>query len=187
MPPKAKQGLNSLWAGVRQYFYPPEFRIGPPAWPDELAALLERLVEGERVGLSTDSSSAGVEAERQHVRLLVDVGTGLWRLRQRMVDPETGRPLEEMRRVFRHLESVWDALAGVGVEIQDHTGAPYRPGLSLRVIAFQPTEGFHAEKVIETIKPSIYYKGQSVQTGEVIVGTPGASDASHGKATGTAV
>lgn len=187
MSPRANKGLDSLWAAVRQHLYPLEFRIGPPAWPDELATLLERLAKGDLVGPPAESRSDAVEAERQHARLLADVATGLWRLRQRMVDPETGRPLEEMRRAFRHLESVWDALAGAGVEIQDHTGAPFRSGLALRVIAFQPTEGFDTEKVIETVKPSIYYKGRSVQMGEVIVGTPEASDASSGEASGAGV
>jgi hypothetical protein len=37
--------------------------------------------------------------------------------------------------------------------------------------------GFECEKVIETIKPSIHYKGQMIQMGQVIVGTPEA----HGK------
>src|SRR5205823_4748853 len=101
-----------------------------------------------------------------------DVGTGLWRLRQKMVQPGTDRPLDEMRRAYRHLESIWDALVQAGVEILDHTGALFDSGMSLRVIAFQPTPGLGHEKVIETIKPTIYYAGQPIQVGEVIVETP---------------
>jgi hypothetical protein len=113
-------------------------------------------------------------AQREHFRFLADVGTGLWRLRQKMVQPGTDRPLEEMRRAFRHLESVWDALTQAGMEIRDHTGEPVPEGgvYALKTVAFQPTPGISREKVIETIKPSIYYKDQMIQMGEVIVGTP---------------
>jgi hypothetical protein len=106
------------------------------------------------------------------MHFLADVGTGLWRIRNKMVKPGTNEPLEEMRRVYRHLESTLNILIEAGLEIQDHTDTPYDPGMSLRVLTFQPTERVDRETVIETIKPTIYYKGQSIQLGEVIVGTP---------------
>ena len=104
--------------------------------------------------------------------MLADIGTGLWRLRQKMVKPGTNLPLDEMRRPYRHLESVWDALVQAGAEIQDHTDKPFDPGMSLRVISYQPTPGVRRERVIETIKPTIYFKGKPIQMGEVIVGRP---------------
>jgi len=164
---EAGRDTGSFWAGLRQQWFPPEFRIRPPVWPADFAALLEGL-EQEKAPLAGQPSSAGGPP----VETLAEVATGLWRLRQRMVEPDTGRPLEEMRRAFRHLESVWDALAAAGVEIQDHTGAPFHTGLALDVLAFQPTAGVERERVIETIKPSVYFKGRAVQMGQVIVGTP---------------
>jgi len=44
--------------------------------------------------------------------------------------------------------------------------------MSLKVISFQPTPGLGRERVIETIKPTIYFKGKAIQMGEVIVGRP---------------
>lgn len=160
------QGRDSFWAGLRQLWFPPEFRIAPPVWPEDLRLLWQGLA-GEEARSVSATSAGGAPVE-----MLAEVATGLWRLRQRMVDPDTGHPLEEMRRAFRHLESVWDALAAAGVEIQDHTGMPFRDGLSLDVLAFQPTAGVERERVIETIKPSVYLKGRPIQMGQVIVGTP---------------
>jgi hypothetical protein len=79
-----------------------------------------------------------------------------------------------MRRAYRHLESTWDALAQAGVQIRDHTGEPVPEGgiYALKTIAFQPTPGLSRETAIETIKPTIYYKDQMIQMGEVIIGTP---------------
>jgi hypothetical protein len=52
--------------------------------------------------------------------------------------------------------------------------------MSLKVVAFQPTPGIGRERVIETIKPTIYFKGKAIQMGEVIVGRPdGAKGAPH--------
>jgi hypothetical protein len=39
-------------------------------------------------------------------------------------------------------------------------------------MSFQPTVGLTRDMIIETIKPTIYFKDNLVQTGEVIVGTP---------------
>lgn len=105
-------------------------------------------------------------------RTVTELGTGLWRLRQRMIDPQSGEPLAEHRRSFRHLASVWDALEEIGVDVIDHSGQPYDPGQALVVLAFQPTPEVAAEVVLETIRPSIYMADKRLQVGEVIVGTP---------------
>jgi hypothetical protein len=111
-------------------------------------------------------------AVTEWLRLLGHIGTGLWRLRQRLLEPGSTQPREEMRRANRDLEGLWDTLAEAGVEILDHTGAPFDAGMSLKVIAFQPTPGIVREKVLETVKPTIYYKKQWIQMGEVIVAMP---------------
>ena len=100
------------------------------------------------------------------------LGTSLWRLRQRMLQPGTDRPFEEMRLVYRHLESAWTALAQAGVTILDHTGQAFHYGQALKVISYQPTPSLVREEVIETLRPTIYFKDMAVQMGEVVVGTP---------------
>jgi hypothetical protein len=172
VPARLRGATSALWGTVRQWMYPPEFRIAPSAWPSELLEAMERLTHAATPETADRTTPPDPATEKQQLRLLADVGTGLWRLRQKMQQPGTNRPLEEMRRAYRHLESVWDVLAEAGVEIQDHTDAPFDPGMSLRVIAYQPTAGIDRERVIETIKPTIYVRKQAIQMGEVIVATP---------------
>src|ERR1700677_3996343 len=86
---------------------------------------------------------------KEWLKTLAHVATALWRLRRRLVDPQTGQPREEMRRPYRDLESAWDALEQAGVHIRDHTGDVYDPGYSLVCLAFQPTQGLTREQVIE--------------------------------------
>jgi hypothetical protein len=163
-----------LLAGLRQLRYPKEFRIGAPIWSPDLLLALEKLAQ-RPVSDQKAPAPQQMEAPRvsnEHIRFLAEIGTGLWRLRQKMVKPGTGQPLEEMRRAYRHFEATWDVLRQAGIEIQDHTGASYDPGMALKVITFEPTLGITREKVTETIKPTIYFKTQPIQVGEVIVGTP---------------
>lgn len=168
-----------LFSDLRQLIYPSEFRIALPEWPDSgLAALLDTM--GTPDVRTADTSQRTVD-----VRLLAEVSTGLWRMQQKMVQPGTVRPLEEMRRPFRHLEAVWDTLTQAGVEVREHTGerTPQGGAFALRVLAYQPTAGVTHNTVIETIRPSVYYRQQLVQLGEVIVGIPEKAAEAPGKDT----
>lgn len=151
-------------SSLRQLRYPREFRIPPPVWPADIRAQLR--------GIAELLQKSHVDTDGPKPRLLSDLSTGLWRLRKGMINPETGRPLEEMRRAYRHFESVWDALSSEGVKIYDHTGEPFDRGKSLRVTAFEPTPGLGRDTIIETVRPTIYFNDDLIQTGEVIVGTP---------------
>jgi hypothetical protein len=105
-------------------------------------------------------------------RLIADLATGLWRLKKRFLEPGTDRPREELRRAYRDVEALWDTLTQAGVEVIDPTGKPYDPAESLNVLAFQPTPGLNQEKVIETVRPTVYLRSHWLQMAEVIVGTP---------------
>jgi hypothetical protein len=97
-------------------------------------------------------------------QLIADLATGVWRLRRRASEAPPG-----MRR---DLDALADRLTEAGVEIHDHTGERYDPAKALRVLAFEPAAGAAAETVSETVKPTIYYQGQWLQMGEVVVRTP---------------
>lgn len=156
-----------FFQSIRQRAYPKEFRIDALAWPPELPATLEQLTHI----LSAQTLPA---QDIIPVSILADVGTGLWRLQQAMLQPGTEQPLEEMRRAYRHLQSTLDALDRANIQIQDHTGelVPEGGGLKLKILAYQPLAEITHKQVMETIKPTIYYKDQMIQMGEVIVSVP---------------
>jgi hypothetical protein len=104
--------------------------------------------------------------------LLAKVATGLWRAKRLMCRPGADVPLPEMRQPYRHVQSALNGLQEAGVIIQHHDGEAFTSGLVLKVIAFQPKPGLTAERVTETVRPSVYRDGRSIQMGEVIVGTP---------------
>jgi hypothetical protein len=167
-----KAAVGIPLASVRQLLHPKEFRIEETGIQSESLAALVSLAQEIR-SRKTPPTVESVPLN-DLAGLFSSSGTNLWRLRKKMLDPGTGQPLEAMRRVYRHLESMWDAFGDSGIKIQDHDGEAVPEGgiYALKVIAFQPTAGLQRQQVIETIKPTIYYKERMIQRGEVIVGTP---------------
>ncbi|MBI1829901.1 MAG: hypothetical protein HYR84_00455 [Planctomycetes bacterium] len=104
--------------------------------------------------------------------VLKEIGTNLWRLKNKMCPPGRSEPPDELASMYRHVDSMWEALREAGVQIQDHTGKAFDSGMPIVCLAFQPTPGLKREIIVETIKPSIFLNNQRIQTGEVIVGAP---------------
>lgn len=172
-----RDGIGArLASAFRQWRFPREFRIAPATCPSEFQTILKELIRASEQTLlqrggekrETDSTS------RALTRFLAEVGTNLWRLRLKMLQTGSDQPLEDMRRPYRHVESMWDTLTQEGVDIHDHTGelVPEGGDYGLKVLAYQPMPGVGREIVLETIKPSIRYRNQTIQMGEVIVATP---------------
>lgn len=165
--------MSTILATVHQWLYAREFRIPPPAWPADLRELLDRVA---RVPAPAEPDQSGPGEDQapseEHRRLLADLATGLFRLRRRMVDPQSGRPLEAQRAAYRHVEAAMLAMRHAGVEIVDHTGERWVDGRSIRAVAFQPTAGLQREMILETIKPTVVYRDWHLQMGEVVVGSP---------------
>ena len=152
-----------MLASLRQLRYPEEFRIAEPSWPKEL------LEYADDIAVLLQPSQKD-EDEDEIVSFLKNVGNGLWRIRNRLREIENAP--KEIRSAMRFLESTWDFLTQSGVGVQDHTGEIITGGEALQVIASEPSSQVSCDQVIETIKPTIYYKGKMVQMGEVIVGLP---------------
>ena len=161
------------WVDVRQRFYPREFRIPKlGVSPNTVSALFGTRETGTRALAPAVRPTEPATNDEHLARLAVDIGNAAWRLKLRLVDPDTGKAPEDMRKVYRHVETIWDALKSADIEIQDHTNQPFRTGMALDVIAFEPKVDMVRETVVETVSPSIYFRNASVQTGKVIVGTP---------------
>ena len=95
---------------------------------------------------------------------LAVVATNAWRAKNKMTDPGTGEPLEEMRRAYRFVENILTALGDAGVRVLDFT--------AVKVVSFTRVPGLSRQEVTETIRPSVFWQDQLLQTGEVIVEGP---------------
>jgi hypothetical protein len=180
--PAQKTFKEKLVEFLTQNMYESAIRIKKPMNHEVLEALvneavgawIEKYYEEKRAAprrqvQATEGADSYFEKQKA---LMTKVGTGLWRLRKRMLKPGTEEPLEEMKRPYRQLESVWDAIHEAGYKIIDHTNMPYNEGLELRVIHYGQREGIDREIISETVVPSILFEGTRIQEGEVYVDYP---------------
>jgi molecular chaperone GrpE (heat shock protein) len=121
---------------------------------------------------SGHESTSTKEQAIGEVKSLAAIATNAWKAKAKMLDGTSGEVREEMKRVYRHVEGILESLQEIGIEIRDHTGDAFDYGLPLKVVTTQPTPGITKEKVIETIKPTVYWQKQIIQMGEVVVATP---------------
>lgn len=162
---------NTIWLSdirriIRQRRFPAEFRIPAPGrYPVPPGDRLETLP----MPVATGPDPVETVAELDDA-VIADVATGVWRVLKRFAaDSEAAKT---QRLATRNLTAVAERLADAQVRIQDHDGAVFDPGLSLRVMAYEARAGIDRELVVETVRPSVYRSGRCIQTGQVIVGMP---------------
>lgn len=156
---------------------PEDLKIPRPAWPDaaEFAREIAKGIVSPRSGHELIDKTE-VLPERP-AKALLAIATNAWRIRTRLSDSTTREPREEigtddLRKVMRYLDSMFESLSGIGMEVKDRTGEAFDYGLPEKVVAAQPQAGLSKEMVLETLRPTIFFGHQIAQQGEVVIGTP---------------
>lgn len=158
-------GFSRWRAEFRQRRYHRPFRIAEPQWDGEHRERMRRLAaELVEVAPVADGPALNESA-------LADAATNLWRARRRIARA-TGEGSRDARQVGRYLRASQEALDAAGVVVQDHDGDDYYAGLSLEVLVFQEEPDLKTEKVLETVRPSVYLGDHRIQMGQIIVGCP---------------
>jgi hypothetical protein len=153
---------------------PDDFKIPSPQWPDEkrvidaLKTQIKSILSSHRDG----GASVRYAVPEKMIKAIADLATNAWKAKAKMVDSASGEARDDMKRVYRHIEGMFESFQEMGLEIKDHTGEIFDYGLPLKVVTTQPTPGITKERVIETLKPTIYWQEQIIQLGEVVIATP---------------
>jgi hypothetical protein len=154
-----------MFQTLRQLKYPREFRIESYRWPKNFFQKLHDEIEH-----SAQLLQFSPRGEGDSDRIFAEVGTGLWRIQKKLAGIDV--PTKEIRSALRFLEATWDALTQHQVEIRDHTGDKITGGEALKIVSFESSKEVACDQVIETIKPTIFYRDRMIQIGEVIIGRP---------------
>lgn len=149
--------LSSARERIRQRRFPPAFRIPGPGWPPDRTLYLPH--PPPQADCLADS-------------VMADIVTNLWRTTRKIGNSEESDMPRPQRQAARHLRAVWERLSEAGIEVQDHDGLSFDPGLSLDVVAYEIRPGISKETVLETVQPSVYRAGRCIQVGQVIVAQP---------------
>jgi hypothetical protein len=157
---------------------PEELKIPSPNWPSviELTRDLAKHLEPQLQRAGHGNRTLEIIPENVAKALLV-MATNAWRIRVKLTDSTNGQPCEEigkddLKKVNRYLEAIFESLSGIGMEVKDRTGDPFDYGLPETVVTAHPRPGLTKEMIIETLRPTIYWGPQIAQQGEVVIGTP---------------
>lgn len=126
----------------------------------------------ETAATAATAEAAGTAAAGAGSGALVGAATGLWRALRKLDQDAGSLSAADLRQVRIQVRASRQALADDGLEIQEHDGEPFDSGLSLEVLVFQDEPELTREVVLETVRPTVYFRGRRIQMGQVIVGRP---------------
>jgi molecular chaperone GrpE (heat shock protein) len=72
----------------------------------------------------------------------------------------------------RHVQTAWDALEAGGVSVHDPRGERYDPGMAVNPVTYIPDASVPPNTIVETLKPSVFWKDVLVQRADVILAAP---------------
>ena len=157
---------QSFKTKLKQMWFPADFRLPEPEFTREQLDLLEELIQLIQPTLSREEQALSDERGGM-ARFLVDLGTGIWRIRRKIEG--LSRMPKEIKDALFSLESTWASMSEGGVEILDHTGTiPLKN--EARIVEILAIPNLSRDQVVETIKPTIMLKGEVIQVGEVVMG-----------------
>ncbi|MCC5829131.1 MAG: hypothetical protein JJU36_06750 [Phycisphaeraceae bacterium] len=169
---------GSILDGIRQVWFPAEFRIAAPGLPLDMLEIVDAEAQAAPYAQATDGG-AGINDSIVSNKLAAEFATCLWYLKTKHFkrewdDDETGDDDPRVRRALGRLNKSIEALGESGIEVHDPTNKRYPAGGEgmMRPIQLVPTAGITFEVVTETVAPIIYRDDRLIQRGEVFVAVP---------------
>lgn len=113
------------------------------------------------------------------IELISSLAIEMWRLDKRIENANNTQSLDSS--IIDQMQRIRDIFRKQEIEIREHTGADYNDGMSIKALHFEEVDNIPAGKmkVLETVKPSIYFKGKIISHGEVLVGKSKEKGADH--------
>ena len=95
----------------------------------------------------------------------------MWRLEKRLKKLHEEKPELDLGAFFDQTERVRDLFMRDGFVIKDYLEEGYKEGISLQVLHFEddPSLPPGVAKIVETVRPTIFYNDKVIFHGEVVV------------------
>mgnify|MGYP006423559189 CR=1 FL=1 len=162
--------MDNIEKMIKQHGVPDEFKIEAKGWPDEKKVADELTQMNEMIAKSSETGQK-VEVTKDYLKNFAKIATHVWRIKKRIYDAD-GKPIDTYDKLRRSIEGIEQGLESLHVEIKDHTGDIYDPGMPVNPQSFESMAGVNRDTIKETLIPTIYWNKQIVQQAEVIVGQP---------------
>jgi hypothetical protein len=104
--------------------------------------------------------------------LVARLASEVWRLKRRLARLEaTSADDERLRPLRDSVARLEDVFAEYRVQIVEHEGQPYDPGLQVEVLHARDSETDAV--IVETIRPTVLLEGRVLQQAQVVIGPAG--------------
>ncbi len=111
-------------------------------------------------------------SENGNLELSYDMAFRVWQIKKAMIQENQKSEDREKKRSWKQLNRLINEMERSGIVIQDKTGDLYDSGMSVKVIASEPSMNISREIILETVSPTILYNGNIARFGEIVVGIP---------------
>ncbi len=141
--------------------------------PDE--SFLDKFRKKDKTGFSISSTPSKKIVANQICslcKLVANIITAMWRAQKNTGQENLENVSEDIKKVYRHCQAIWELLTDAGFVICEYTNDLYRQDLAIEVIAYESVPDCDSATIVETIKPKILYKKQIIQKSQVIVALP---------------
>jgi hypothetical protein len=156
---------------------PKELRI-PQIPPPSATELIIQIAQVSNTPGTPPEASQGLENKIGLMsKAMVLITNQLWRLETVVNDPEKGEiktelSSQEIRKIANALDAIKQSIGELGIRIKDRCNEDFHPGLPDQVVTEEPREGISKERIIRTIRPTIFWNQTMVQRGEIDIAVP---------------
>ena len=145
-------------------------------------AQFERCIQKQCSLISPENAYEATEM-RSAIDLVSSFATEIWRLEKRLNNIKEAihqGSQVDLDSLFDQIQRIKDIFQKEEVEIKDFLSGNYNDGMSVNVLHFEEDKSLPkgTMRIVETVRPTIIFKGQVIAHGEVIVAK---SQASNGK------
>ncbi len=94
-----------------------------------------------------------------------------WRMEKRLKKLQEENPTLDLSAFFDQVQRIKDIFIREGIVVKDYLEEDYREGISLKVLHFEddPTLPPGMARIVETVRPTIFYNDKVIFHGEVVV------------------
>jgi hypothetical protein len=156
---------------------PKELQIPQIAPPSVVELLTQTALQSTHPNTPPEASQRLENEIGLMSKTMILITNQLWRIETVVNDPENGEmktdlSSQEMRKIANALEAIKQSVGELGIRIKDRCNEDFHPGLPDQVVTEEPREGISKERIIRTIRPTIFWNQTMVQRGEIDIAVP---------------
>lgn len=104
-------------------------------------------------------------------KLIISFCIEMWRMEKRLKRLREENPEVDLSVFFDQTQRIRDIFHREGIVVKDDIEGNYKEGTSLKVLHFEddPSLPPGVEKIVETVRPTIFYNDKVIFHGEVVV------------------